>query len=112
VGPWKDVSLAIIVLHFVVPFFIILSRNAKRRLPILRMGALILIAMHAVELYWIVLPNYHGGDVRFSWVDVACFLGIGGVYLAIVFNRMTKHSLIPVGDPRLSRSLHHEIENA
>jgi hypothetical protein len=112
VGSWKDVSLAIIFLHFVVPFFLILSRNAKRRLPILRIGALILIAMHAVELYWIVLPNYHGGDVRFSWIDVACFLGIGGVYLAIVFNRMTKHALIPVGDPRLSRSLHHEIENA
>jgi hypothetical protein len=112
VGAWKDVSLAIIFLHFVVPFFLILSRNAKRRLPILRVGAMILLAMHCVELYWIVMPNYHHGDARFSWIDAACFIGIGGTYLAIVFNRMTKHALIPVGDPRLSRSLHHEIENA
>jgi hypothetical protein len=111
-GPWKDVSLAIVVLHFCVPFFVILSRNAKRRLPILRIGAVMLLAMHCVEMYWIVLPNYHHGDVHFHWLDVACFLGVGGVYLAVVFNRMTKHALIPIGDPRLSRSLQHEIENA
>ncbi len=112
VGPWKTVSLAIVIMHFVVPFFTILSRNAKRRLPILRTGAMVLLGMHAVEMYWIVMPNYHGGDVHFHWLDIACFLGVGGTYLAVVFNRMTKHPLIPIGDPRLSRSLQHEIENA
>jgi hypothetical protein len=109
---WKNMSLAIVGLHFAVPFFIILSRNAKRRLPILRAGAIVLLAMHVVEMYWMVLPNYHEGAARFAWIDIACFLGVGGVYLAVVFNRMTKHALIPIGDPRLARSLHHEIENA
>ena len=116
VGPWKSVSWAIIFLHFIIPFFVILSRNAKRRLPILRFGAMILLVMHVVELYWIVLPNYlarHGGEGPvLHWMDAACLLGVGGAYLAVVFNRMTKHPLIPIGDPRLSRSLHHEIENA
>jgi hypothetical protein len=112
VGPWKSIAIAIVTLHFVVPFFTILSRNAKRRLPILRIGATILIAMHCVEMYWIVLPNYRGGSASLSWMDIACFLGIGGIYLAAVFQRMSKHPLIPIGDPRLARSLHHEIENA
>lgn len=112
VGPWKNISLAIVFLHFVVPFFTIVSRNAKRRLSILRIGAIILLAMHCVEMYWIVMPNYKGGESSFHWMDAACFLGVGGLYLALVFNRMTKHPLIPIGDPRLARSLHHEIENA
>jgi hypothetical protein len=63
-------------------------------------------------MYWIVMPNYKGGLSSFHWLDAACFLGVGGLYLALVFNRMTKHPLIPIGDPRLARSLHYEIENA
>ena len=112
VGPWKTMSLVIVIMHFVVPFFTIVSRNAKRRLSVLWTGAVVLLAMHAVEMYWIVMPNYKGGESGFEWIDAACFLGVGGLYLALVFNRMTKHPLIPIGDPRLARSLHHEIENA
>jgi hypothetical protein len=110
VGPWAAVSLAIVVLHFVVPFFLVLSRNVKRRPWALRIGALWLIVMHAVEMYWFVFPYYGHGEVTVSWIDLACLLGVAGVYLAAVFHRMTKHPLIPIGDPRLSRSL--SFENA
>ena len=43
-------------------------------------------------------------------MDVACLVGIAGIYLAVVFYRMTKYPLIPIGDPRLARSL--AFENA
>jgi len=110
VGPWKTISTVIIICHFVVPFFIILSRNAKRKLGLLRFGAIWLVVMHAVEMYWMVMPYYGGGEVSLHWIDIACVLGVGGVYLALVFYRMSKHPLIPVGDPRLSRAL--TFENA
>ena len=57
-GRWAQVSLLIVVCHFVVPFFLILSRNVKRRLWALRIGAIWLLVMHAVEMYWLVLPMY------------------------------------------------------
>ncbi len=109
-GPWMWVSLAIVVLHFVVPFFILLSRNVKRRAWAVRIGAVWLIAMHIVEMYWQVLPYYGGGESSLHWIDGACLLGIVGTYLGVVFFRMTKYPLIPVGDPRLARSL--AFENA
>jgi hypothetical protein len=115
-GPWKGVSLAILFIHFVLPFVLLLSRNTKRKLPVLATGAAILLVMHLVETYWIVLPNYqrdvlpadHPGVLSFHLLDVLCLLGVGGVYLAVVFWQMTRHALIPVGDPRLSRSLRFE----
>jgi len=110
VGPWKTISTIIIFCHFIVPFFLVLSRNAKRKLGVLRFGALWLLAMHVVEVYWFVMPYCGDGNVALSWIDIACFLGVGGVYLAIVFQRMARHPLIPIGDPRLSRSL--TFENA
>jgi hypothetical protein len=112
VGPWAAVSLLIVLAHFVAPFFILLSRNVKRRPWALRIGATWLIVMHVVEMYWFVLPYYGGGELTTGpmWIDASCLVGVAGVYLAVVFHRMTKHPLIPVGDPRLSRAL--TFENA
>jgi hypothetical protein len=56
------------------------------------------------------MPNFGGGEITVSWIDLACLVGVAGAYLAVVFHRMTKHPLIPIGDPRLSRSL--TFENA
>jgi hypothetical protein len=107
-GPWAKVSMAILIGHFVVPFFWLISRNFKRNLGRLQIGAGILLVMHVVDIYWFVMPNYALGsnDFSFHWIDAACLLAVGGIYGAFVFYRMTKHYLVPVGDPRLERSLH------
>lgn len=106
--PWMNVSLAIIVFHFVVPFFWTISRNFKRNVGRLQVGAAIILVMHAVDIYWFVMPNFLLGRDGFSfhWMDIACLLAVAGVYGAFVFYRMTQFSLVPVGDPRLQRSLH------
>lgn len=107
-GPWAKVSMAILFGHFVLPFFWLISRNFKRNLGRLQVGAAILLCAHVVDIYWFVMPNYALGsnDFSFHWLDAACFLGVAGVYGAFVFFRMTKHNLVPIGDPRLERSLH------
>ncbi len=106
-APWDKVSQALIYFHFIVPFFWVISRNFKRNVGRLQIGAAILLVMHVVDMYWFVMPNYHLGQAGFSfhWVDAACLLAVAGIYGAFVFNRMTQHALVPVGDPRLQRSL-------
>lgn len=103
---WKAWSLAIVFGHFVIPFFMVLSRNAKRALSPLAVGAGIILFFHFVMVYWLVMPYYQVGTLNPSLVDVACLMAVGGLYFALVFYRMTKHPLIPIKDPRLSRALH------
>ncbi len=107
-GPWAKVSVALLFGHFIVPFFWLISRNFKRNLSRLQLGAGLLLVMHVVDMYWFVMPNLALGsnDFAFHWLDAACFCAVGGVYGAFVFFRMTKNHLVPVGDPRLQRSLH------
>jgi hypothetical protein len=107
-GTWRSTSLAIVLMHFFVPFWFLMSRNIKRRLPLLAAGAACMVVMHVIEVYWIVMPNF--GPLDPSMVDVGCFLGVFGVYLAAVLRGMEDYSLVAVGDPRLQRSL--EFENA
>ncbi len=107
---WWTFSLFMGVCHFFVPFFGLISRNVKRRVPLLALGAGWLLAMHVVEVYWLVMPYSNGGaGLDVHWMDLAALFAVGGVYLAVVFFRMSQHPLIAVGDPRLEDSLHHEV---
>lgn len=107
-GVWQRVSLFLLFGHFFFPFALILSRNIKRRLTILGFAAGWMLLVHVVEMYWFVMPNYRVEPFQFHWLDVACLLFVGGVYKAVVLRKMAHHSLIPIGDPRLDRSLHFE----
>ncbi|MDP9148498.1 MAG: hypothetical protein M3O36_00940 [Myxococcota bacterium] len=107
-GTWKGITLALVALHFFIPFWFLMSRNVKRRLPMLATGAACMVLMHIVDVYWLVLPNY--GPFAPGLVDLACLVGVLGIYLAAVLRGMEDHSLVAVGDPRLVRAL--EFENA
>jgi len=110
---WKAWSLGLVFGHFIVPFFIILSRNAKRALSPLGVGAAVILFFHFTMIYWLVMP-YYGGQLPVaerpglspSLLDLACLAAVGGLYFTAVFYRMTQHPIIPVKDPRLPRSLH------
>lgn len=109
-GGWKAYSVALVFIHFAIPFFGILSRNAKRSLTILGVVAPWMIAAHYIDLYWVVMPQLHKEGPVLSWLDVSCLLGVGGIFLAVVAHRLGSVPLVPVGDPRLQASM--EFENA
>jgi hypothetical protein len=101
---WRAVSLALVVGHFIVPFFMLISRNAKRRLAILGFGAGWMLVMHVIDVYWLVVP-YAAPGFSPHWMDIACLFGIVGTFLAIVFWQMSRHSLVAIGDPRIGRAM-------
>lgn len=111
-APWQNVSYAILFAGFVLPFFWTISRWFKRNTGRLKIGAFIILIMHVVDMYWYVMPNYHLGKEGFTfhWLDATCLAAVAGIWGAFVFNRMTQHATVPLGDPRLQRSL--EFQNA
>ena len=107
---WQTFTLALALGHFVFPFFFLISRNIKRRVQLLAFGAGWLLVMHVLECFWLVMPYAsETGSFELHWMDIAAVLAVAGSYLAFVFFRMTQLPLIPVGDPRLARSLRHEV---
>ena len=57
IGPWAGVSLALIVIHFVLPFVGLMSKHAKRILPMFVFWLVWLLVAHACDLYWLIMPN-------------------------------------------------------
>ena len=107
-GGWQYVSLLLIFGHFVAPFVLLISRIQKRALRWLQAMCVWVIVMHVVDIYWFVMPHAtEMPHLQPKLVDVSALLLIGGVLMTFVLRLLTKVPLIPVGDPRLARSLHH-----
>jgi hypothetical protein len=104
VGGWEHVTLVLAIGHFVIPFFFLLSRMIKRNSFTLALGCLWLLAMHFVDLFWVIAPNHHE-ELHLSPLDVTTWLAVGGVFVFAVGRAMTRHALVPVKDPRLPESL-------
>jgi hypothetical protein len=104
-GGFKLVTIALAVGHFGVPFFFLMPRAVKRNPATLVGAALWLLAMHYVDVYWLVIPSIQGLGARPGLVDVAALATVGGVFLAGFGWLLVKSPLVPAFDPRLSESL-------
>ena len=104
-GTWETVAWILLFGHFVLPFAGLLSRHAKRNLAALTFIASWLLAMHALELFWLVLPGAETDGALVAPVDFAAFAAVGGLWLWSLARLAGDRPLVPAGDPRLHESL-------
>ncbi len=104
-GSWRGASVGLAVGHFVVPFFFLLPRTIKRHPKTLAAAAVWLLAMHLLDLYWLVMPNLHADGITPSLLDGAALIGCCGVFLAAFGWSLRRQALVPLRDPRLPESL-------
>jgi len=106
-GGWKIISILLIVTHFIVPFFGLISYEAKTNLKRLKFMSIWILCVHFLDIYWLIMPSMSRNNhvYSFSWIDFVYPLLFVGVLL-LVFNKMAeKFNLVPVGDPKLQRGL-------
>jgi hypothetical protein len=109
-GSWGKASIALALGHFAIPFFFLMPQTIKRKTPLLLLGALWMLLMHYIDVYWVIMPVLHPHGVEFGILDVTTFVGIGGLFLAAFGWMMGRRALVPLRDPRLPESL--GFENA
>jgi hypothetical protein len=105
---WQYVSLLIVVGHFFLPFFLLLSRDLKRRPRLLARVAWFIVGIRLVDLIWLIAPVYsHEGSFPISLANVAIPVGLGGVWLFLFASQLRRHALVPVNDPYFKEMLAH-----
>ena len=107
-GSWAPVAVILIVLHFFVPFFLLLQRGVKRRLRVLSMVTISLIGISLVNMYWIIEPAYDTTGPRLHPTDICALAGIGGIWLWAFFGQLKKLPLLPLHDQRFDAVLEPE----
>lgn len=99
-GGWQWVGLALIVFHFAVPFLVLLFRDVKESGPYLLAVALGVLLMRFVDaVWWIEAAFPHDGSAFFWLLDVAAFVGIGGIWVWWFSRGLRRASLEPFHGP-------------
>lgn len=115
-GHWKIIATALIFLHFVFPFAILLSRSLKRQPRKLVKIAIWIMCVRLLDLYWLIQPSFHNHELHtseglapLSWqsvgVTIVNILAIGGIWLFVFYWQLGKRSLMPVNDPHFVEML-------
>lgn len=91
--------------RFVIPFIVLLGKKAKTNFKVVSSMAILILAAHLVEIYWLIMPVLHHHGVHFDWMTITAFIGLGGFFLGLFFHRFKKQKMVPVNDPKLSQSL-------
>jgi hypothetical protein len=107
-GSWGALAAILIVLHFAVPFLLLLQRMVKRNLRRLRLVTILMMVLSALDVYWLVMPAFYPKGIQFAITDVLAFFGIGGLWLAVFFWQYGRMPVLPLHDPRFEGALAHE----
>jgi hypothetical protein len=101
-GGWSIATLALFVLHFVVPFTLLLFRRLKQNKASLARVAWLVLAAHLMDTYWLIVPDFQRGGIEFHWLDIAAVVALGGIWLGAFAHRLRQHELLPQREPELS----------
>jgi hypothetical protein len=71
----------------------------------MRLGALWIFIMHIADVYWYVVPQ--SGTFGLNHLDIGALMFCLGLFFLYFFRTLRTHPLIPIGDPRLARTLAH-----
>jgi len=108
-SPYSWIFYLNVIFNFVLPFLLLMTRDAKRQLSTLKLVCPIIIIGHWFDFFNMVTPGVmqHNGGVGFMEI------GVGLIFLAafllVVLNNLSKMPLFGKNDPMLEESLHHHI---
>jgi hypothetical protein len=110
-GVWQGYSNLLMVGAFFFPFLALLSRHVKRSTNVLCGMAVYILFMRYLDLYWLIMPNYHRGEIidnPFGLVEISLVIGFIGLLLFGIARNAGKQSLLPINDPLLAKCLGHK----
>lgn len=70
---WGILFTILIVGHFLVPFFFLMARKAKRTKNVVVGISIWMVIMHFLDIYWLVMPSKYEEGPHVTFVDLFCF---------------------------------------
>ncbi len=106
---FKKLWVANLLINFIAPFLVLMTRDAKRKVQILWVAGCIIIGGHWLDVYLMVTPGTVGSHWHIGFVEIGTFIGYLGLFLFSTLRELSKAALVPKNHPMLPESLHHHI---
>ncbi len=95
-----------LILNFVIPFLLLMTRKSKRVFSVLMPVSVIVIIGHWFDLYMMIMPGAVGGEQSgFGLAEIGAFVGFLGAFGLVTFWTLSKAPLAPVNHPYYKESM-------
>ena len=107
-GAWLPMFLVNPVVNWVVPFLLLIRWPAKHNVRVLILVCLLLILGHWLDLYLLIMPDLFAAPA-FGPPEALIPLGYAGLLACLTSRALARAPVMPVHDPFVEESLHHNI---
>lgn len=108
-SPYSWIFYTNLILNFVLPFLLLMTRDAKRQISTLKLVCPIVIVGHWFDFYNMVTPGVMQENGGIGFMEIGVALIFFAAYLLVVLGSLAKLPLIGKNHPLLPESLHHHI---
>lgn len=107
-GPYALIWYSVFIINFIMPILILMSRPSKRNYFTVSFMAMVIIFGHWLDFYIMTMPGPLGAHWTLGWYELGIFAGFIGLFMFVVYNTLTKASLVPANHPLLKEAILHE----
>lgn len=98
-GGWEWMAYALIIIHWFLPFVILLFRGVKTDPKKMRAMCCLLLLICMTDVIWWIVPAYpHEHGWAHLPMAVAAIVGVGGLWCWAFFGQLKKRNLLPRKD--------------
>jgi hypothetical protein len=108
-SPYSWIFYANVILNFVLPFLLFMTRDAKRQISTLKLVCPIVIIGHWLDFFNMVTPGVMQLDGGLGLLEIGLGLAFMAIFLLVVLTSLSKVPLVGKNHPMLTESLHHNI---
>lgn len=108
-SPYNWIFYTNLILNFVLPFLLLMTRDAKRHMSILKVVCPIVIVGHWFDFYNMVTPGVMQHDGGFGLLEVGLAMIFMAAFIYVTLSALAKVPLVAKNHPMLEESLNHHI---
>lgn len=106
-GPYSVIWFAVLIICFVMPILILMSRPSKRNFFTVTFMAMVIFFGHWLDFYQMMYPGTMGANWHLSWYEVGIVCGFIGTFILATATSLSKHGLIPSNNPLMKEAVLH-----
>ena len=109
VSPYSWIFFANLILNFALPFLLLMMRDSKRQIGMLKVVCPIIVVGHWLDYYLMVTPGVMKGNGGLGLLEIGMGLIFLALFLLVTLSSLSKIPLVGKNHPMLKESLGHHI---
>ncbi|MDB5245707.1 MAG: uncharacterized protein JWQ40_101 [Segetibacter sp.] len=106
-GVWKGIFYMNLVINFVCPLLILMTKGSKRNYTIMTFMAVLIVFGHWMDFNQMVMASVSRDHVTLSWFDFGIMALFVGMIILLVGKNLAKYPMLQKNHPFLKESIIH-----